>query len=120
VEDLRARPRYLARVAVHSRGRIVMLRVEGIDWIEASDNYVTLHAEGREHLLRETLVALERRLDPDRFVRIHRSTLVQIDRISELQPATHGDFEVRLHDGTRLTLSRTWRERVERALGRAL
>ncbi len=116
VADLRARPRYLPRVAVRSRGRVVLLPVEAIDWIEAADNYVTLHAGGREHLLRETLASLERQLDPQRFVRIHRSTIVQIDRIAELNPATHGDAEVCLGDGTRLALSRTWRERVEQAL----
>jgi two-component system LytT family response regulator len=120
VAELRARPRYLSRVPVRSRGRVVLLPVEAIDSVQASDNYVTLRAGGREHLLRETLASLERQLDPDRFVRIHRSALVQIDRIAELYPASHGDMEVRLHDGTRLTLSRTCRERVERVLGRTL
>jgi two-component system LytT family response regulator len=120
VAELRGRPRYLTRVPVRSRGRVILLPVEAIDSVQASDNYVTLRAGGREHLLRETLASLERQLDPDRFVRIHRSALVQIDRIAELYPASHGDMEVRLHDGTRLTLSRTCRERVERALGRAL
>jgi two-component system, LytTR family, response regulator len=118
VEQLRARPRYLSRLSVRSRGRVILLPVDAIDWVEAADNYVTLHAGGRQHLLRETLATLERRLNPDRFVRIHRSTLVQIDRILELHPASHGDVEVRLRDGTRLALSRTWRDRVERTLGR--
>lgn len=97
-----------------------MVDVEDIDWIQAADNYVTVHARGREHLLRETLAALERQLDPSRFVRIHRSTIAALDRIAELQPSSHGDFDVRLRDGTQLTLSRSWREHVERALGRPL
>ena len=88
--------------------------------IRAADNYVTVHAAGREYLLRETLATLERQLDPSRFVRISRSTIAALDRIIELHPSTHGDFDVRLRDGTELTLSRSWREHVERALGRPL
>ena len=107
-----------AGLPVRARGRIVMVDVGAIDWIQAADNYVTVHAQGREYLLRETLAALERQLDPSRFARIHRSTIAAVDRIAELQPSSHGDFDVRLYDGTRLTLSRSWREHVERALGR--
>jgi two-component system LytT family response regulator len=118
--ELRARPRPLARIAVRAKGRILLIETGRIDWIEAADNYVRLHAGGAEYLLRETLAALEQQLDPDRFVRIHRSTIVQLDRVRELHPATHGDFDVVLRDGTRLTLSRTCRDRLERALGRAL
>lgn len=84
------------------------------------DNYVTLHASGHAHLLRETLGRLEKDLDPDRFVRIHRSAIVQVDRIRELRPAFHGDFTVVLRDGTRLTLSRGYRAKVEQTIGRAL
>jgi two-component system, LytTR family, response regulator len=118
VRQLRQRPRYLARLPVRARGRIVMIDIAAIDWIQAADNYVTVHAQGREYLLRETLAALERQLDPSRFARIHRSTIAAVDRIAELQPSSHGDFDVRLYDGTRLTLSRSWREHLERALGR--
>jgi len=120
LRELRDAPRHLARLAVRARGRIVMVDVDAIDWIQAADNYVTVHANGREHLLRETLAALGRQLDPNRFVRIHRSTIVAVDRIVELRPSSHGDFDVQLRDGTRLTLSRSWREHVERALGRPL
>jgi two-component system LytT family response regulator len=110
--SLRERRRYLARVAVRTAGRIVLVDLATVDWLEAADNYVRLHVEKREYLLRETLAALESQLDPDRFARIHRSAIVQIDRIVELHPATHGDFDVLLRDGTRLTLSRTWRDRL--------
>jgi len=120
VRELRDTRRHLARLAVRTRGRIVMVDVDAIDWIQAADNYVTVHARGREYLLRETLAALERQLDPARFARIHRSAIVALDRIVELRPSSHGDFDVRLRDGTPLTLSRSWREHVERALGRPL
>jgi two-component system, LytTR family, response regulator len=120
VREIRERPRYLTRLAVRARGRIVMIDVDAIDWIQAADNYVTVHAAGREYLLRETLATLERQLDPSLFVRIHRSTIAALGRIVELHPSSHGDFEVRLRDGTELTLSRSWREHVERALGRPL
>jgi two-component system LytT family response regulator len=110
--SLRERPRYLSRVPVRTAGRIVLVDLTTVDWLEAADNYVLLHVRSREYLLRETLAALEAQLDPDRFARIHRSAIVQIDRIVELHPATHGDFDVLLRDGTRLTLSRTWRERL--------
>jgi two-component system LytT family response regulator len=120
IDELRARARHLRRVAVHAGRRIVLLDVSAIDWLQATDNYVTFHAGGRQYLMRETLSSLEGQLDPDRFVRIHRSSIVQIDRVAELHPATHGDFDLVLRDGTRLTLSRRWRERIERALGRTL
>lgn len=120
VRELNARRTYLSRLAVRARGRIVMIDAAAIEFIQAADNYVTVHASGGEYLLRETLVALERQLDPSRFVRIHRSTIVALERIAELHPASHGDFDVVLRDGTRLTLSRSWREHVERTLGRPL
>jgi two-component system LytT family response regulator len=98
-------------------GHVVLLDVAAIDWVQAADNYVRLHVQRRQYLLRETMAALEAHLDPQRFVRIHRSAIVQIDRIAELHPATHGDLDVVLRDGTRLTLSRSWREGVLEALG---
>ena len=118
--QLRERPRYLSRLAVRSGRRIALVDVAAIEWLQAADNYVSVRAGGREYLLRETLTSLEQQLDPARFLRIHRSTIVALDRVLELEPATHGDFHVRLRDGTRLTLSRSWRERLERALGRPL
>lgn len=120
VRGLRERPRYLSRAAVRAGGRIVLIDVATIDWIEAADNYVRLHVGTREHLLRETLSSLEKQLDPLQFARIHRSVIVQIDRIAELHPVTHGDLDVRLRDGTSLTLSRMWRDRLAHALGRSL
>jgi two-component system LytT family response regulator len=95
----------------------MFLRTDEIDWIEAADNYVRLHVGSESHLLRETLGALEGRLDSGKFMRIHRSTVVNIDRMKELQPWFHGDYVVILQDGTRLNLSRTYRDRVIELLG---
>jgi two-component system LytT family response regulator len=120
VRQIQEARKYLTRLSVRERGRVVLVDVQTIEWIQAADNYVTVHAAGGEYLLRETLATLERQLDPERFVRIHRSTIVSLDRITELEPSSHGDFDVLLRDGKRLTLSRSWREHVERALGRPL
>jgi two-component system LytT family response regulator len=114
---LRGRPRYLSRLSVRAASRIILVDLATVDWIEAADNYVRLHAGSREYLLRETLARLEQRLDPERFVRIHRSAIVQVDRVSELHPASHGDMEVVLRNGTVLTLSRTWRDHVQGLFG---
>ena len=112
IASLSARPKPSERVAIKSAGRIMFLRTDEIDWLEAADNYVRVHVGGESHLLRETLGALEARLDPARFMRIHRSTVVNIDRVKELQPWFHGDYIVILQDGSRLNLSRTYRDRV--------
>jgi two-component system, LytTR family, response regulator len=103
---------YLARLAVKRNQRIVLVKVGDIDWIESSANYAHLHAHGESYVVRMTMGELERRLDPTRFARIHRSTIVQIDRIAEIVAAWHGDFDVTLHDGTVLRLTRNYRDRV--------
>ncbi len=120
LEDLQARKKVLTRIIIRSAGRIGFLRVEEIDWIEAADNYVRLHAGRESHLIRETLQSLEKRLDSTKFLRIHRSTIVNIDRIQELRPLFHGDYSVKLVDGTGLTLSRKFRENLTEPLGQFL
>jgi two-component system LytT family response regulator len=120
LEDLQARQKHLTRLVIRSAGRIFFLRVEEIDWLEAADNYVRIHVGRESHLVRETLQSLEGRLDPSKFLRIHRSTLVNVDRILELQPLFHGDYVVKLLDGTELSLSRTYRERLAGSLGQFL
>ena len=87
-----------------------------VDWMDAADNYVRLHVGEREYLVRETLASLEAQIDPERFVRVHRSAIVQIDRVAEIRPESHGDAELRLDGGATVAVSRTWRERVQRAL----
>lgn len=104
------------RVAVRNNGRVVFLRVSDIDWIEASDNYVCLHIGKDTHVLRETMSELERRLDPALFIRVHRSAIVNLDRVKELQPWFRGDYRVVLNDGTELTLTKTHREKLEAQL----
>ncbi|HTI36713.1 MAG TPA: LytTR family DNA-binding domain-containing protein [Vicinamibacterales bacterium] len=115
-EALRSRTSYISRVIASSGRRSIVLDVASVDWMEAADNYIRLHVESREYLLRETLATLERRLDPYRFVRIHRSAIVAVDRIATLAPTSHGDAEIILRDGTRLAATRTWRDRLHRVL----
>jgi two-component system, LytTR family, response regulator len=116
--DLRPVGRVPCRLAIKSGGRVLLLRMEDIDWVEAADNYVNLHVGAESHLLRETMNALEKRLPPDRFLRISRSALVNLDRIKELQPLFHGEYAVILRDGTRVTLSRGYRDKLTRLLGK--
>jgi two-component system LytT family response regulator len=114
LDHLRVTRRHPTRVAVRSADRFVVIDWRDVDWIEAADNYVKLHVGAKEFVLRDTLASIEKQLDPERFARIHRSAIVQLDRIVELHPASHGDVDVVLRGGARLMLSRTWRERVQR------
>ena len=111
--------RPLERVTIKSGGRIYFIKAEDIDWVEAAGNYLRLHSGGQTHLLRETMNGLEGRLDPERFWRIHRSTIVNVDQVQELQPLFHGDYAVILKDGTQLTLSRSYRATLPRFFGEA-
>ena len=88
-----------------------------MDWVEAEGNYVSIHTGKKSYLLRETISSLESQLDPKKFIRIHRSSIVNINRIKELQPWSHGEYHVILQDGTQLTLSRSYREKLQAALG---
>ena len=110
---------YLKRLAIKAGGRVSILGVKDIDWIEAEGDYVKIHAGRAWHLLRETMKHLETQFDPARFVRIHRSTIVNVERIKELQPYFRGEYVVILQDGTSLKLSRGYKERLEAALGRS-
>jgi len=112
------RERPIERLAVRSAGRIHFLRVDEIDWIEAAGNYLRLHVGKETHLLRETMSRMEERLDAERFLRVHRSAIVNLDRVREIAPPGRGEAEVLLRDGTRLGLSRGCRDRVERWLER--
>jgi two-component system LytT family response regulator len=111
---------YLTRIPVRSDNRIRVVDLTDVDWIGAADNYIELHCGTREFIVRDTISGIEQRLDPTQFVRIHRSTIVRIERIAELQPDLHGDFQVRLRSGTILALSRTYRSRLEERFGRRL
>lgn len=110
--EVRPRRRHLQRMAVRVGSRIAFVEVANIDWIGAEGNYARLHVGGDSHLVRETMSSLEERLDPDRFLRIHRSTIVNIERIKELEPLYQGDFLVILKNGSRLPSSRAYRDRL--------
>ena len=101
------------RFVVRSAGRIAFLNVEEIDWIESDGNYVRLHAGRETHFLRETMNGMEGKLDAGRFLRIRRSTLVNIERVKELRPLFGGEYVMTLRDGTRLTTSRRYRKNLD-------
>jgi two-component system LytT family response regulator len=116
VESVRSQ-QPLRRVLVRSSGRLYAVRVDDIEWIAAAGHYVELHAGNATHLVRDSISALEPRLDPARFVRIHRSVVVNVDHIREMQSAFHGEFVVTLHSGARLRCSRTYAEGLTRGMG---
>lgn len=100
------------RIAVRDGRRVVLLTLSEIDWIEAADNYVCLHCGAQTHVLRETMNAVEASLPEAMFVRVHRSAIVNIDRIQELQPWFRGDYQVVLRNGTKLRLTKHHREKL--------
>lgn len=112
--------RYLDRLVTKSGGSTRFIRVSDIDWIEGAGVYVNLHVAGKELLYRAALNELVDNLDPMRFVRVHRSAIINIDSILELQPISHGEFEAVLKDGHRSRVSRTYRAQLERRLGQSL
>jgi two-component system LytT family response regulator len=114
LEDMQSEPRQNERLAVKSDGRILFLRLSEIDWVEAADNYVKLHVGNEAHLLRETMTALESKMPADRFLRISRSTIVNIEHVKELHPLFHGEYVVVLRSGARLTLTRGYRDKLPR------
>ena len=110
---------YLQRLMVKTQEKVVLLGTDEVDWVEAEGNYVRLHAGKASYLVRWKIGALEERLDPRRFVRIHRSTIVNLERVKELRPWFAGDFIVAMKDGTELKLSRGYRAELEKRLGSA-
>ncbi len=120
VQDIKPQPARLDRLVIKSGGRVFFLRTDEIDWVEAAGNYVRLHLGETSHLFRETMNGMESRLDASRFVRIHRSRIVNTDRIKEMQPWFNGEYVVVLQNGSRLTLSRGYREKLQERLGKSL
>jgi two-component system LytT family response regulator len=108
---------WLERFVVRSSGRIFFLKADEVDWIEADSNYLKLHVGKSYHLIRGSMQAVEKKLDPGKFMRIHRSVIVNISRIQELQSWFHGEYKVILRDGTKLTLSRGYRDRLQAVVG---
>ena len=120
VKDLRRDAPKTDRLVVKSGGRLFFLRTDEIDWIEAAGNYVRLHVGTTSHLLRETMNAIESRLDAEKFFRIHRCRIVNMERIQEMQPWLNGEYAVVLQNGTRLTLSRGYREKLQERLAKTV
>jgi two-component system LytT family response regulator len=118
LQEVRGDRGYLRRLAVPTGPRSVFVRTEEIDWIEAERNYIRLHVGGRTHLLRENLSRIESALDPAAFCRIHRSTIVNVDRIQAVESLFGGEYLVVLHDGTRLTSGRSYRRNVHAIMGK--
>lgn len=116
LETIASPPRYLKRMAVQSAGKTSFIGVEDVDWIRAAENYVELHVAQASHLLHVSMNALEKSLDPEAFVRIHRSLIVNLRRVKEIQPASHGEYVLALHNGVRLQSGRTYHERIKALL----
>jgi two-component system LytT family response regulator len=101
---------YTSRFVIKSASRVIIVKVDEIDWIESASNYALLHVCDKTHVLRETMHSLEEQLSPEQFVRVSRSGIVNIERIKELQPMAKGEYVVILHNGKRLTMTRGIRD----------
>ncbi len=116
VSRLRVERGLLKRFVVRSGSRIRFVRVKDVDWIGVTSNYIRLHVNGETHLVRQTLKSVEGQLDPDVFVRVHRSIVINVDRIETVEPYFHGEYVVMMQDGTKLTTSRSYSERLRELL----
>ena len=112
LETIASPPSYVKRLAVRSGGKTVFVDVEDVDWIAAAENYVELHAGRVSHLLHVTMNTLEKSLDPEIFLRIHRSIIVNLARIKNLESSAHGEYLITLRDGVRLQSGRTYSSRL--------
>jgi two-component system LytT family response regulator len=112
LDDVRKRDARPQRLAIRSVGKIELIAVADIDYVQAAGDYVSIHVRGAKHFHKETMARIERILDAEKFVRIHRSVIVNADRVKELQPLFKGDYVVILIDGTKLTLSRTYKDQA--------
>ena len=113
LEEVKPKSGYLERIIIKDAGRVFFINVEEISWIEAADVYVRLHTGSQSHLVRGSISKLEAKLDPSQFLRIHRSTILSLKHIKELQPLFHGEYQITLRDGTKLTSSRSYRDKLQ-------
>ena len=118
LDQLNKKKEYVERIPVPLKGRFLFLNVRDLDWIEAEGNYLRLHSNGSSHLLRGNMSEMERKLDPAKFMRIHRSTIVNLQRIREVQPWFRGHHRVVLTNGRELKLSRYQKDKLRRLLGK--
>jgi two-component system LytT family response regulator len=117
VRELSESPKYISRLAVENGGRFIFLKVEEIDWIEADGNYLKLHVGKQSHLIRGRISEMEKNLSPEQFFRVHRSTIVNLDRIKEFQPLFKGEGRVVLKDGSQVSASRNCSQKLHALLG---
>lgn len=117
LEDLKGASKFLKRLTIKLTGRTLLLPVDEIDWIETYGNYLKVHAGRDAHLIRGTMQGLGSRLDPEKFVRVHRSVIVNVEKVKEIYPRSNGDQDLVLQGGKRLMLSRNYRDRFFAALG---
>jgi two-component system LytT family response regulator len=119
IEGTSASRKKAVRLAVKSGGQVLFVGTEEIDWVEAADYYSCLHVNGKSHLIRRSMAELEEDLDQQTFCRIHRSAIVNLNRVRALESGAEGDYEVVLHNGNRLRLSRRYRRELQARLGLA-
>lgn len=112
-----AAAKYIDRLLIKTKDHILVIAIRDIDWIESAGDYVYIHIQGQKHILRETMSDLEQRLDPKQIIRIHRSMMVNVDRIKSLRSNEHGDYDVFLHNGVKLKMSRSYRNIFQNILG---
>ena len=120
LEELKSGPRHLERLVIKNGGRVFFLNVQDVHCIESEGNYVRVYDNQKGYLLRETITSLEEQLDPKQFRRIHRSAIVKIDRIKEMQPWFHGEYRIIMENGKQLTLSRNYRANFQGAVGNTI
>jgi two-component system LytT family response regulator len=120
LENHKNKPPHLQRIFVKDNGKIILLEPDAIDWIEADDKYLQLHTMKKTHLIRQTLNSIEAELDPNIFLRIHRSTIVNLTRVKEIHPLFNGEYVLILQDGNKLTLSRNYKNRFFERFGKTL
>ena len=117
IEDIKSGSKYIKRLTIKLTGRTILLPTDEIDWIETHGNYLKVHAGRESHLIRGTMQALEPKLDPEKFVRVHRSVIVNVEKIKEIYPRSNGDQDLVLQNGQQLMLSRNFREKFFAVLG---
>ena len=117
LEDIKTGSKFLKRLTIKLTGRTILLPTDEIDWIEAQGNYLKVHAGRESHLIRGTMQSLETKLDPEKFVRVHRSVIVNVEKIKEIYPRSNGDQDLVLQNGRQLMLSRNYRDKFFAALG---
>jgi two-component system, LytTR family, response regulator len=117
LEDMKSGSKYIKRLTIKLTGRTILLPTDEIDWIETYGNYMKVHAGRESHLIRVTMQSLETRLDPEKFVRVHRSVMVNVEKIKEIYPRSNGDQDLVLQNGQRLMLSRNYRDKFFALLG---